>query len=133
MERVQCAFHINSINHWQAEDQAACDVANDLIRIPQNDPSPDKGHGRSNKYECAAITILNIFSSGSTITMFLNLTLAVLSLAAFTCASTLQINNYCSDSIYLAFSSPSKPYPEPFKIKPGQAYAAGENLGEGSA
>lgn len=62
--------------------------------------------------------------------MFPILALAVLS---FVGASTLQVNNYCSHAIWLSLTNPNQQFAEPIKVKSGEAYSAGENMGEGSA
>lgn len=47
--------------------------------------------------------------------------LTVLGLSTYTSASSLQINNYCTDSLWTTLTSPSQPFAEPFEIPSGVA------------
>ncbi|CZT22909.1 uncharacterized protein RCC_08616 [Ramularia collo-cygni] len=65
--------------------------------------------------------------------MISNIAIAVLSLAAVTSASKLQINNHCTELLWLTIAKPSDPYPKPFSLASGEAYDAGTNSGEGNS
>ncbi|KJX94771.1 hypothetical protein TI39_contig4159g00066 [Zymoseptoria brevis] len=47
--------------------------------------------------------------------------LTLLGLSTYTSASSLQINNYCTDSLWTTLTSPSEPFAEPFEIPSGVA------------
>lgn len=65
--------------------------------------------------------------------MFPNVALAVLFWASSIGASTLQLNNYCADSVWITLTNPTEPYTDPLEVKSGEAYGAGTSSGEGSA